>query len=154
MFSIPVNYFNSFFLFVGFFVGFCICGDFFWRGLCVCVGWVVCVCGGGCVCVCVGGGGLYQIFTGAYLQYIIFGKVLFNNALNTFYLWLYGIKHMVKDHSYSERANLLLPHWLLFLISSKDSFKRTIPDRIPHTMAFVTVMEHCLDIIFFKSFLF
>ena len=21
------------------------------------------------------------------------------NALNTFYLWLYGVKHMVKDHS-------------------------------------------------------
>ena len=27
--------------------------------------------------------------------------VLFNDTLNTFYLWLYG--HMVKDHSYSER---------------------------------------------------
>ena len=27
------------------------------------------------------------------------GNVLFNDALNTFYLWLYGIRHMVKDHS-------------------------------------------------------
>ena len=35
-------------------------------------------------------------------------RILFNNALNTFYLWLYGIKHMVKDHSDSERGNLLL----------------------------------------------
>ena len=26
------------------------------------------------------------------------GNVLINNALNTFYLWLYGIRHMVKDH--------------------------------------------------------
>ena len=28
---------------------------------------------------------------------------LFNEALNTFYLWLYGVGHMVKDHSDSER---------------------------------------------------
>ena len=28
---------------------------------------------------------------------------LFNDALNTFYLRLYGIGHMVKDHSDSER---------------------------------------------------
>ena len=26
-------------------------------------------------------------------------NVLFNDALNTFYLWLYGVRHMVKDHS-------------------------------------------------------
>ena len=25
-------------------------------------------------------------------------NVLFTDALNTFYLWLYGIRHMVKDH--------------------------------------------------------
>ena len=31
------------------------------------------------------------------------GNVLFNDALNTFYLWLYGVTHMVKDHSDSER---------------------------------------------------
>ena len=29
--------------------------------------------------------------------------VLFNDALNTFYLRLHGIRHMVKDHSDSER---------------------------------------------------
>ena len=34
-------------------------------------------------------------------------NVLFNNALNTFYLRLYGIRHMVKDHSDSERGNPL-----------------------------------------------
>ena len=32
-----------------------------------------------------------------------------------FILWLYGIGHMVKDHSDSERGNLLPPHGLLFL---------------------------------------
>ena len=26
------------------------------------------------------------------------GHVLFNDALNTFYLRLYGVSHMVKDH--------------------------------------------------------
>ena len=31
-------------------------------------------------------------------------NVLFNNALNTFYLWLYGVGHMVKDHSDSVRG--------------------------------------------------
>ena len=37
------------------------------------------------------------------------GNVLFNNALNTFYLRLYGVRHMVKDHSDNERGNLLPP---------------------------------------------
>ena len=31
--------------------------------------------------------------------------VLFNDALNTFYLRLYGVRHMVKDHSDSEKGN-------------------------------------------------
>ena len=50
------------------------------------------------------------------------GNVLFNNARNTFYLQLYGIRHVVKDHSDSERGKLLPPHGLLFPISSKGSF--------------------------------
>ena len=55
------------------------------------------------------------------------GNVLFNDALNTFYLRLYGVRHMVKDHSVSERGNLLPPHGLLFPINSKSSFICTIP---------------------------
>ena len=55
------------------------------------------------------------------------GNVLFNDALNTFYLQLYGVRHMVKDHSDSEKENLLLPQRLLFLINSKGSFICTIP---------------------------
>ena len=35
------------------------------------------------------------------------GHVLVNNALNTFYLRLYDVRHMVKDHSDSERGNPL-----------------------------------------------
>ena len=40
--------------------------------------------------------------------------VLFNDALNSFYLRLYGVGHMVKDHSDNERGNPLPPHRLLF----------------------------------------
>ena len=56
------------------------------------------------------------------------GNVLFNDTLNTFYLWLFEVRYMVKDHSDSERGNLLLTlHGLLFPISSKGSFICTIP---------------------------
>ena len=37
------------------------------------------------------------------------GYTLFSNALNTFYFWLYGITYTVKDHSDTERGNLLSP---------------------------------------------
>ena len=49
------------------------------------------------------------------------GNVLFNDEINTFYLRLYGVRHMVKDHSDSEKGNPLPPHRLLFPINSKDS---------------------------------
>ena len=54
-------------------------------------------------------------------------NVLFNDALNTFYLRLYGVGHMVKDDSDSERGNPLPPHRLLFAISSMGYFICTIP---------------------------
>ena len=63
-------------------------------------------------------------------------NVLFNDALNTFYLRLYGVTHMVKDHSDSEKGNPLPPHRLLI----------PIRDRIVHTTAFVIpVEEHWLE---------
>ena len=55
------------------------------------------------------------------------GNVLFNYALNTFYLRLYCVGHMVKDHSDSERGNPLPPHGLFFPINSKGSFVCIIP---------------------------
>ena len=55
------------------------------------------------------------------------GNVLFNDVLNIFYLRLYGVRHMVKDHSDSEKGNPLPPHRLLFPINSKGSFICTIP---------------------------
>ena len=53
-------------------------------------------------------------------------NVLFNDALNTFYLRLYGVRHMV-DHSDSEKGDPLPPHRLLLSINSKGSFICTIP---------------------------
>ena len=62
-------------------------------------------------------------------------EIFYLTTLSTYFiLWLYGIQHMVKDHSNSLRGNLLLPHRILFLISSKGSFIC----RITHTTAFVT----------------
>ena len=55
------------------------------------------------------------------------GNVLFNGTLITFCLRLYGVRHMVKDHSDSERGNPLPPHGLLFPINSNRSFICTIP---------------------------
>ena len=54
-------------------------------------------------------------------------NVLCNDALDTFYLRLYGVRHMVKDHSDSEKGNPLPPHRLLLSINSKGSFICTIP---------------------------
>ena len=56
-------------------------------------------------------------------------NVLFNDALNTFYLRLYGVRHMVKNHSDSEKGNPLSPHRLHLSINSKGSFICTIPQR-------------------------
>ena len=53
--------------------------------------------------------------------------VLFNDALNTFYLRLYGVRHMVKGHSDSEKGNPLPPHRILLWINSKFFFICTIP---------------------------
>ena len=69
-------------------------------------------------------------------------NVLFNDTLNTFYFWLYGVKQVVKLHSDSERENLLLPHGLLLPISSKGSFICTIPqDSTYHSLY---LQEHWL----------
>ena len=55
------------------------------------------------------------------------GNVLFNDALNTFYVRLYGVGHMVKNHSDSKIGNPHPPHGLLLPISCKGSFICTIP---------------------------
>ena len=45
------------------------------------------------------------------------GNVLFSDAFNT-YLRLYGVRHMVKDHSDSEKGNPLPPHGLSFRLAA------------------------------------
>ena len=52
------------------------------------------------VCVCwvwvfLGG---FNFFVMIYFNFVLF-LVLFNDAHSTFYLRLYGVRHMVKDHS-------------------------------------------------------
>ena len=54
-------------------------------------------------------------------------KCFIYDTLNTFYLQLYGVRHMVKDHSDTKKGNPLPPHWLLLSINSKGSFICTIP---------------------------
>ena len=65
---------------------------------------------------------------------------LFSDALNIFYLRLYGVRHMVKDHSDSEKGNLLPTYGLQRVLLC------ALPtDRITHTTAFVTpIVEHWL----------
>ena len=47
---------------------------------------------------------------------------LFNNVLNTFYIHLYGVRHIVKDHSDNKRRNSLPPlHGLIFSYHRQDS---------------------------------
>ena len=55
------------------------------------------------------------------------GNVLFNNTLNTLCLRLDDIRHMVMDHTDSQRGNPLPPHGLHFPIGSKGSFTCFIP---------------------------
>ena len=74
------------------------------------------------------------------------GIVLINDALNTFYVRIYGVRHMVKYHSDSERGNPLPPQGLLFQIRSKVFYMHHPIDRITHTAAFVApVVEHWLE---------
>ena len=56
------------------------------------------------------------------------GNVLFHDALNTFCLRLYGVRHIVEDYLDSEKGIVLLPLYeLRFPISSKRSSIYTIP---------------------------
>ena len=50
-------------------------------------------------------------------------NVLFNDTLNTFYLQLYGVRHMVKDHSDSKKGNFICNLVLLDLNSEQITLK-------------------------------
>ena len=62
------------------------------------------------------------------------GNVLFNDTLNTLYLWLYGIRHMVKD---SEKGNLLCNYMgYSFQLAARDLLYAPSPQTvyIAHTV--------------------
>ena len=71
------------------------------------------------------------------------GNVLFNDALNTFYLRLYGVRHMVKDHSDSEKGNPLPPHRLTARVLLYAPSHRQ--DSTYHGLCHTTIMEHWLE---------
>ena len=75
------------------------------------------------------------------------GNVLFNDTLDTFYLWLYGVGHMVKDHSDSEREETDCRHMgYSFRITARFFYMHHPTDRIAHIKAFVTpVVEDWLE---------
>ena len=54
-------------------------------------------------------------------------NVLFNDALNTFYLRLYGIRHMVKDHSDSETYHIcVFMHMKDFLLLTNMKLRQHV----------------------------
>ena len=64
-----------------------------------------------------------------------------------FILRIYGVGHMVKDHSDIERGNPLLPHGLLFPINSKGSFICTIPqDSTYHGLCYTSRGKYFLKL--------
>ena len=69
-------------------------------------------------------------------------EIIYLTTHSTHFIFrLYGVRLMVKDHSDSEKGNLLLPHGLLFPISSKGSFiiyMHHSTDRITHHSLFYT----------------
>ena len=72
-------------------------------------------------------GGCIANFEWIFLKQYIFQRKLVYARKELFYLRLYGVGHMVKGHSDSERGNPLPPlHGLIFPISSKDYFICTI----------------------------
>ena len=65
------------------------------------------------------------------------GYILFNDVLNTFYLRLYGVGLMVKDHSDSERKSAATTTSAT-LFNSQGFFYMHYPtDRIALTMAWL-----------------
>ena len=73
-------------------------------------------------------------------------KCFIQRCTQHIFIQLYGVGHMIKDHSDSDRGNPLPPLLrLLFSISSRGSFICTIP-QIANAMAFVTpVVHHSLE---------
>ena len=74
------------------------------------------------------------VYNNSYSTELKEGNLLFNDALNTFYLWLYGIGHVVKDHSVM-RWETRCRH---MGYSSRLAARVHPIERVTHTTAFVT----------------
>ena len=67
--------------------------------------------------------------------------MLVNNGFNTFYLQLYGVRHMITDHSDSKIKPAVAITWATLQLAARDP-----TDRIAHIMAFlIPVVEHWLE---------
>ena len=65
---------------------------------------------------------------------VLEGNVLFNDALNTFYLRLYCVRHMVKDHSDSRERKPAAATWATLSDWQQGLFYMHHPtDRMTHT---------------------
>ena len=70
---------------------------------------------------------------------------LFNDAQNTFYLRLYGVGHMVKDHSDNEDSHCRHYIGYSFRLAARVILY-TPSHRIAHTTVFATtIVEHWLE---------
>ena len=78
-----------------------------------------------CVCVCLGLCVFWGFFPHQTISHCFF--VFYLTTHSTHFIYGYMASDMVKNHSDSERENLLPPHGLLFPINSKGSFICTIP---------------------------
>ena len=61
------------------------------------------------------------------------GNVLFNDALNTFHLRLFGVRYMVKDHSDSQRKSAATTWVTLYNLQQEFFYMHHCTDRIAHT---------------------
>ena len=69
------------------------------------------------------------------------GNVLFNDALNIFYLQLYGVRYMVKDQPIAREETCHIGYSIQ--LAARFFYMHHPTDRITHSTVFVTpVVEH------------
>ena len=65
------------------------------------------------------------------------GNVLFNDALNTFYLRLYGVGNMVKDHSVNEETRCRHYIGYSFRLAVRDILYAPSPQTRYHSLFYI-----------------
>ena len=74
------------------------------------------------------------------------GNVLFHDTLNTFYLWLYGVRHMVKNQSDSEKGEREREMFYLTTHSTHFIYGYMASDIWLRTILLVTKETRCCHI--------